>query len=137
MSTKNLQYSLNEARDLCKKTFEKKRIIHMLIENYLIDDKFYSSLPKNLKCNNFALDIKFLCLSENLVKNLEKTLESYQISVNQIVSGNYVKSFLNDNEDLFIQTLRITQGCNPNEIRFSNKIRENQGFFEKFFNFFR
>jgi hypothetical protein len=137
LSTKNLQYSLNEARDLCKKTFEKKRIIHMLIENYLIDDKFYSSLPKNLKCNNFALDIKFLCLSENLVKNLEKTLESYQISVNQIVSGNYVKSFLNDNEDLFIQTLRITQGCNPNEIRFSNKIRENQGFFEKFFNFFR
>ena len=137
LTVKNLQYSLIEAKHQCKKTFEKKEIVHMLIEKYLIDDKSYSSLPKNLECNNFSLDIKFLCLSENLIKNLEKILETYQISINQIVSGNYVESFFKDNEDLFVKTMRITEGCNANEVRFSNKIRENQGFFEKFFNFFR
>jgi hypothetical protein len=50
---KNLNYLLNEAKDHCKKTIKKKKIIHMLIDNYQIDDKNYSFLPENLKCKIF------------------------------------------------------------------------------------
>ena len=35
-----------------KKTLEKKKIIHMLIDNYVLDNKSYSSLPENLKIDN-------------------------------------------------------------------------------------
>ena len=31
---------------------------------------------------------------------------------------------------------QIADGCNVNEIKFIDKIRENKGFFEKIFNFF-
>ena len=109
----------------------------MLIENYQIDSKDYSLLPKELKCNYFSLDVKFICLSEIFIKNLEKCLSRYQISIDQIISSNYVRDYFGDNHDLYRKARQITEGCNPNEIKFYNKSPKNKGFFEKFFNFFR
>lgn len=137
LTLENLSFSLNDAKYQCKKTMEQMRIIHTLIENYHIDDKNYPFLPKELKCNNFSLDIKFICLQNNVIKNLEKCLQKYQISINQILSANYIKSFFKDNSDLFLKAWQITEGCNPNEVKFYNKTTQNQGLFERFFNFFR
>ena len=137
LTLENLSYSLNDAKLQCKKTMEEKKIVHMLIDNYQIDNKNYSFLPKEIKCNYFSLDIKFICLSDIFVKNLEKCLSRYQISVDQIISANYVRDYFEDNNDLFRKAWKITEGCNPNEIKFYNKSLNNRGFFEKFFNFFR
>ncbi len=51
-------YYLNDAKDQCKKTIEKKKIIHMIIENYRIDNNNYSYFPEKLKCDSITLDIK-------------------------------------------------------------------------------
>ena len=40
-----------------------------------------------------TLDLSFICLPENLIKNIEKILENYQISVNQYLSGRYVEEY--------------------------------------------
>ena len=45
------------------------------IENYYIDEKNYSDLPINMKCENFSLDIKLICISEDLIKDLERILK--------------------------------------------------------------
>ena len=133
-----LSYSLNEARDQCKKTLENKKIIHMLIDNYRVNNKNYSFLPKNLKCHKYSLDVRFICLSNNLIKELENCLEKYQISINKIICAEYVTSYFENNrDDFFKKTKKITDGCNSNEVEFHNKISRNVGFFEKFFNFFR
>ena len=66
LTQESLIYSLNEAKDECKKNFEEKKIAHMIIKNYIIDNNEYSSLPKNKICNNFSLDIKFICIPINL-----------------------------------------------------------------------
>ena len=137
LTLENLSYSLNDAKLQCKKTMEEKKIVHMLIDNYQIDNKNYSFLPKEIKCNYFSLDIKFICLSDIFIQNLEKCLSRYQISVDQIISANYVGDYFEDNNDLFRKAWKITKGCNPNEIKFYNKNLNNKGFFEKFFNFFR
>jgi len=137
LTLENLSYSLNDAKLQCKKTMEEKKIVHMLIDNYQIDNKNYSFLPKEIKCNYFSLDIKFICLSDIFIQNLEKCLSRYQISVDQIISANYVRDYFEDNNDLFRKVWKITEGCNPNEIKFYNKSLNNRGFFEKFFNFFR
>ena len=49
LSARDLSFSLNEARYQCKKTLINQKIVHMLIDNYRIDDKDYSFLPNNLK----------------------------------------------------------------------------------------
>ena len=133
----SLTYSLNEAKDECKKNFEKKKIVHMFIKNYIIDNNNYSFLPKNKICSNFSLDIKFICVPINLIKKFEETLKRYQISINRIVSAGYVLSFFSQNEHNIIRNSKdIINGCNENEVRFINKAHKNIGFFEKFFKLF-
>ena len=134
----DLTYLLNEAKDECKETISDRRIIHMLIDNYLIDKKNYSSLPLDQKCNFFSLDIKFVCLSKNYIRDLEKILKKYQISINNIIQADYVSSFQKENQnDLFQIAMQLLEGYNKNEVLIVPKQSKNRGFFERFFNFFR
>ena len=109
----------------------------MMIENYQLDNKSYSYLPNNVKCNSYILDVKFYCIQTELVKNLEKTLKKYQISLSQVVNSQYVKKFLSDEQnDIFLMSKKLISGHNPNEVLFVDKMPKNKGFFEKFFNLF-
>ena len=137
LSLNNLSNTLNEAKDLCSKTLGKKKIVHFIIENYVIDEKHFSYLPKNINCKNFSLDLKFICLSNDLSKSFEQTLKRYQISIKQVVSFDYIKEFI-DKDDTDIHNLSkiIVKGSFENEVLIVNKSNKNQGFFEKFFNFF-
>ena len=133
----SLKYSLQEAKDQCLKSLGKNRIIHMLIDNYKINNVDYVSLPKNLKCEIFYLDLRFICISINLIKNLEEILKKFQISINQILCANYIESlFEHDEIDVIAKTRRVLEGFNKNEVNFHKKTIKNVGFFEKFFNFF-
>ena len=137
IDTKNLIYLLNEAKYQCQKTLENQRIVHTTIENYLIDNISYPFFPENKKCSNFCLDIKFICISDKSIKNLENILKKYHISVNQAVSVKYLNQYFSQNEHkIFDMAERIIDGCNKNEIVFTNKSSKNKGFFEKFFNLF-
>ena len=133
----NISHVLYEAKDCCMKTIDQKKIVHMIINNYKIDNKEYSYLPNNVNCNNFSLDVKFISISNKLIHNLEKILKKFQISISHIVSANYINKFnLDGDEDVFLMTKKIINGYNPNEVKLINKTKENKGFFEKFFNFF-
>ena len=136
-SSSSLAYSLNEAKELCFKASNDEKIIHMIIDNYQIDKKNYSKLPKNIKCNNFSLDLRFICLPNLLVKNLEKILRKYQISIKKILNNRYIESlFEDDNKNLYQKAKEVTEGFNENEVKLQKKTNENQGFFERFFNYF-
>ena len=137
LSKNELIYSLNEIKESCKKTLDDNKIIHMVIEKYIIDNNEYLTLPKNLKCDNFSLNVKFITLSVNSVNILENILKKYQISIDRIISANYVKQFFTQNEHNFFQsTKKLIEGCNENEIQFVTKNPINKGFFEKFFDLF-
>ena len=137
ISQENLINPLNVLKNLCRFSFKDKKIVHMLIENYQIDGKDYSFLPENLKCNNFSLDIKFLCLSKNLIEHYESILKKYHILVNQILNAEYIKEFQDQqNPNIYTTASRIISGYNKNEISLVNKTLKSKGFFEKFFNLF-
>ena len=109
----------------------------MLIDNYLIDDNYYSTLPEDTTCHFFSLDIRFICLSNTFIKNIEKTFKNYQILINQILSSEYVKNFSDNNEkDIFKTSSKIIDGFNENEVVLAPKKPKNKGFFEHFFNLF-
>jgi cell division ATPase FtsA len=135
---KSLNYLLYEAKDYCRKTIDDRKIIHMIINNYQIDNKSYPFFPIDVSGNNFSIDISFICISNRLIKKLEKILKKYHISLSQVVSANYAMKFLiNDEKDIFLMSKKIMNGHNPNEVMLVEKTSKNEGFFEKFFNFFR
>ena len=132
-----LIHPLNDLKNLCQSNLQNEKIIHFLIEKYVIDNKFYKTLPENVNCDIFSLDTEFICLSKNLIENIEKILKKYHISLNQILSASYLKKFKNNTENnIFTTASRIISGHNSNEVLLTGKISKKQGFFERFFNFF-
>ena len=137
INSETLIHPLSDLKNLCQSNLQNKKIIHFLIEKYVIDNKFYTSLPENVNCNFFSLDTEFVCLSKNLIENLEKTLKKYHISLNQILNANYVEKFKNNEDNtIFTTASRIVSGHNKNEVLLIGKSNKKQGFFERFFNFF-
>ena len=137
INSKALIHPLNDLKNLCQSNLQNKKIIHFLIERYVIDNKFYTTLPENVNCNIFSLDTEFICLSKILIENIEKILKKYHISLNQILSANYLEKF-KDNTDktIFTTASRIISGHNSNQVLLIGKTNKKYGFFEKFFNFF-
>ena len=137
INSEALIHPLSDLKNLCQSNLLNKKIIHFFIEKYVIDNKFYTSLPENVNCNIFSLDTEFICLSKNLIENIEKILKKYHISINQILSAGYLEKF-KDNTDntIFTTASRIIAGHNSNEVLLTGRINKKQGFFERFFNFF-
>lgn len=134
----NFKHILYEAKEDCKKTLQGNKISHMLIDCYKFDGNSYSYLPEGVECNNYSVDIKFICISNNMYQNLENILKKYQISINEVISAKYIENFLKDpSENIFLMARKLANGHNPNEVKLINKSSKNKGFFEKFFNFFR
>jgi len=137
ITNKNLNYILNEAKDQCSNTLVDKKIIHILIDKYLIDDQKFLNLPQNLKCDYFSLDVNFICLPLNYLKKIENILSKYQISISRVISMKYLETlFLDKNVEFTEMAEKVVNGHNLNEVVLSSKKSKNISFFEKFFHFF-
>ena len=137
ITIKNINYIVNEAKDQCSNTLNDKKIIHILIDKYLIDDEKFLNLPQNLKCNHFSLDINFICLPLSYLKRIENILSKYQISISRVISMKYLETlFLDQNVHFGDMVEKVVDGHNLNEVVMSSKKSEKPSFFEKFFHFF-
>ena len=65
----------------------------MMINNYMADNKDLSYLPKDLHIYDKLHRLRFICLPERFIKNLENVLLKYQISLIIRLCGKYVSCF--------------------------------------------
>ena len=137
INQKYIENTLTEAKDLFKENYHDQNIMHILVNNYLINGYNYSSFVENLSSDNISLEIQFIFIPSNLVLKLEKTLEKFQIKIIKYIDGNYMKDFFGQT-DLKFETMvcKIKSGCNENEIILVPKSNRNKGLFEKFFQLF-
>ena len=137
LNSKNLEIIISEAKDLFKETYLDQKIMHIIIQNYLINGKNYLQFQKNLHVNDLGLEIKFISVSNKLSHELEKVLEKYQIKISRYISGNYVENYFQGNRNEFpVMVYKIINGINENEVMLVPKNTTNSGFFEKFFQLF-
>ena len=109
----------------------------MIIDNYLINDKDNQFLKIGEKYKSFSIDLRFICLSNDIVKNFEQTLSKYQISIDQIVNAEYIKNFFEyERTDIFNMANKIINGCNENEVKIISKKYKKKGVFERLFDLF-
>ena len=132
-----MNYLLGDAKRQVKENYNNHEIIHLLIERYFINDQTYDYFPLNKKADNLIIDLSFLCLSKKFIKELEQILRNYQISINKIVSADYIENYFeDDNSDIFSNCQRIIEGTNQNEVLLITKNQKKLGFFERFFHLF-
>ncbi len=133
----DFNHFLNDSKNQIKANYDNWFIAHMVITQYTIKDKKYDYLPTDIKSEYICLDIDFICFSREYLKKLENILNKYHIKINKFVSANYVKNCFKDGEiNIFSMCEKIVDGYNENEIFLVPKYKKNEGFFEKFFNFF-
>ena len=137
LNQKSLENALTEIKDIFKESYQEQIIMHMIVNNYLINDKNYPTYIDNLRSDNLCLEINFISISNNIALTLEKILEKYQIKINQFLNEKYIKNFINDeNINLAEMAFKLKNGLNDNEVILVPKNNENKGFFEKFFQLF-
>ena len=137
LNSNSIRKLILEAKSCCNKTLEDLDILHMKIDKFYIDGTYFKILPKKENCKNFSIEISYICLPKKISKTIEDVLVKYQISLDKILSFNYLNSFLdNNNDNLYITAKKILNGFNVNEVHITNKSSKKLGFFEKFFNFF-
>jgi hypothetical protein len=133
----NINDTLLEIKNQFKKYSPQDEIIHMVINKYILGQNVYKILPKPTNSENLAIQVNFICLRNEIVDDLKEIFLKYQISVNKILSCDYLIGLKDyNNENIFKLADHSINGLHKNEVLISNKTPKNLGFFEKFFNFF-
>lgn len=133
----NIKDLLLEIRNQFKKFSPKEEIIHMIVDKYILDGHIHEVLPKDIDSDNLIIQVNFICLDNQIVNGFKKIFSKYQISVNKILSYDFLKGINHQQSDnIFDLADNSINGLYKNEVFITDKIHKNRGFFEKFFNFF-
>ena len=132
-----LESMLTDVKDLFKENYNQHKLLHMIIDKYIIDGVSYSSLQDQISNNEICLEIKLISIPNLLILEIENILKKYQIQVNNFLDKGYVKDFsLGKQLDISKMAHNLKNGMNKNEIQISSKFAKKLGFFEKFFQLF-
>ncbi len=132
-----LENMLTDIKDLFKERYSKYKLIHMIINKYIIDDMYYFSMPNKISTDKICLEIKLISISKSIIFDIENILKKYQIRVNNYYDKLYLESFLKDEKiDISQKAHKLHKGMNNNEVQITSKSIKKLGFFEKFFQLF-
>ena len=137
VNKKYLVNAVTEVKDLVKETYQDSKIIHIIIKNLQMNDNDFLSIQKSFESKDLGLEISFISINHNLIFQLEKILEKYQIKINRYLCGSYIGEFSRvHGAEFSTMANKIIKGFNKNEVELVKKNEENTGFFEKFFQLF-
>ena len=137
INKESLKNNLIKFKNLINENYKDQTIIHIFLNNQLVYNDNETSLIANEDTNYQYLEVSFITLSNNLIINLSRILQKYQIKISNYIDANYVKNFFKDEEiELSLASHKLINGCNDHEVTIVPKSLENKGFFERFFYLF-
>ena len=132
-----LESMLTDVKDLFKENYNQYKLMHMIIDKYIIDGVSYSSLQDQISNDEICLEIKLISIPNLLILEIENILKKYQIQVNSLLDKGYVKDFFLDKQlDISQMAHKLKNGMNKKEVQITSKYPKKIGFFEKFFQLF-
>ena len=137
ISKAHLEQTITEAKDIYELNYQDQKILHILINKYIIDGEQFSFFEDGLNCKNLCLEIKIISIPKRYALEIDKVLQKYQIKIIRYLDNDYIKDFFQNSDfELPNMASNIINGCNNNEVEIIPKISKKEGFFEKFFQFF-
>ena len=132
-------YLVQDAKQQIIKSNQELSILHIIVENYVLDNTKHKFLPLNQICNKFSIDVKFICFPKSLLKSFEKLFSKQQIFINRFICLNYIKTFdpVDKGQNICELGKSIVKGINKQEVVSIPKETKKNGFFEKLFHFFK
>ena len=96
-SKKNLQNDiqslLNEVKSSVQKNYYNQKIIHMIVKKFIFDDEEFFELPKKeINYDYLVLEIKFICFSNKVWKNLLDEFNKNYLNIENLYCSSYIRS---------------------------------------------
>ncbi len=66
ITKQDVMYLIQDAKQQILKSNSAIEIIHIITENYNLDNKNHNFLPLDINCKKFSIDIKFICFPKKL-----------------------------------------------------------------------
>ena len=92
LKKENIQFLIQEAKQQILEHHTNYNIVHIIINNYKVDDLEYSYFPDEIECHFISLDIIFICLPTELVLYYKDIFSKSNVLINQIICTSYAKS---------------------------------------------
>ena len=137
INKKSLESALTELKGIFKENYQNNKIMHIVINRYLIDGVNISSFDEQINGNDVYIEVNFISAPQFLIREINNILEKYQIKTDQYLDKNYILSVFKGNPlSLSVVAFKIKNGQNENEVTLIPKSIEKKGLFEKFFQLF-
>ena len=132
-----IESSLAELKDLFKENYHNNKIMHFIVTRCLIDGVHYKSFDEEIDGKDMCIEVSFISISNNLIREISNVLEKYQIKIDRLFEKKYIENFFEEKHlDLSLIAFKIQNGQNQNEVTLVPKSTKKRGFFEKFFQLF-
>ena len=132
-----LQSSLTELKDLFNENYQNYKIMHFVVNRYLIDGVNYKSFDEEIDGDHICVEVNFISTPSILIKEISNVIEKYQIKIDGLFEMQYIKNnFEGKSLDLPTMAFKMRSGHNQNEILLVPKSLKNKGLIEKFFQLF-
>ena len=132
-----IQYLIQDLKQQILSSNKDLKILHIIIENYIIDGNKIREIPLKMNCKNLIIEAKFICVKKNLADFFYRIFKNYQIKLNSVICGNYALSLNEIDKNNPIEGgLKVVNGENMKEVYILPKKSTKLGFFEKMFHLF-
>ena len=133
ISDDEIKRLLTNGLQLIYEHYQDHLIIHFLINKFNIDGQTCFSI-KNKNINDYlCLDLIFICINKDLIKQFKKLFQKKEIHLKKIFSEDYLKQYKNGDDNIIKTVIKIENGANNLEVKLVPKIHRKKGFFENFF----
>jgi len=83
---------VEEAKFIISENNFREQIIHININNMIIDNNRKLSIFDDTKTKSLILELKFICLNKSIIKNLSNKFKENNLNISSIYCSSYVKS---------------------------------------------
>jgi hypothetical protein len=133
ISNEEIQKLLSSGLQQIYKNHPNQIILHYLIERVDIDGQLYESLENKFIKNYLCIDLRFICIHQNVINIFKDLFKKKQIFLGKVISAKYINDFLTGKDNLISLISKIEGGLNKLEVQLIPKKQEKKGFFERFF----
>tara|TARA_B100000767_G_scaffold219111_1_gene207145 strand:- start:1935 stop:3062 length:1128 start_codon:yes stop_codon:yes gene_type:complete len=91
LTKQQIEYLIQDAKQQIKSSYPENEIIHIIIQNYQIDQTNYKSMPTNIVCKKFSIDLLFICFQKKFVNTICSLFKKYNVSVKKLLFCSYAK----------------------------------------------
>ena len=88
-----LKSCLTELKDLFKENYQNNKIMHFIINRYLIDGVDCMLFDEEISGDHMCVEVNFISVPNILTKKIDQVLEKYQIKADRFFDKKYIKAF--------------------------------------------